>query len=166
MSPQLFTRTQIHDLKPVHPSREIRVPALDRAARPQLTAQQAETVHRLLQELFQSLTVLGTTSDLALTGQVTTAMDQAVRARLHQHARQAEAAMHTLRDMRLTVSPILTDLSQSLTVLVLAADMLTDGQLSGAEALSFYDLLRRNADTTMKCLNHLYVDFGLESASA
>jgi hypothetical protein len=63
--------------------------------------------------------------------------------------------MHQLRDLRLTKSPALTDLSQSLTVLVLAADMLGQGQLSGADALTFYSLLRRNADSAMKSLTEL-----------
>jgi hypothetical protein len=63
--------------------------------------------------------------------------------------------MHQLRDLRLTKSPALTDLSQSLTVLVLAADMLTQGQLSDADALTFYDLLRRNADSATKSLAEL-----------
>jgi hypothetical protein len=40
-------------------------------------------------------------------------------------------------------------------VLVLAADMLSQGQLSGADALTFYSLLRRNADNAMKSLTEL-----------
>jgi hypothetical protein len=80
---------------------------------------------------------------------------QALRVWLHPNARQAELAMHQLRDMRLTRSSALTELSQSLTVLVLAADMLTQGQLSGADALTFYGLLRRNADTAVKSLGEL-----------
>ena len=80
---------------------------------------------------------------------------QGLRAWLQPNARTAELSMHQLRDMRLTKSPALTELSQSLTVLVLAADMLIQGQLSGADALTFYSLLRRNADSAMKSLAEL-----------
>jgi hypothetical protein len=112
-------------------------------------------VQRLLQQLFQSLTVLGSTSDLALTGRGTSAADQELRSQLGPYARRAEAAMHELRDLRIVTSPVLTDLSQSLTVLVLAADMIGNGQLAGSEALAFYDLLRRNTEAAMRALTEL-----------
>lgn len=109
----------------------------------------------LFQQLGQSLTVLSGTAELVLDGKAGDDSLQALRVWLHPNARQAEAAMHQLRDQRLTKSPALTDLCQSLTVLVLAADMLTQGQLSGADALTFYGLLRRNADSAMKNLAEL-----------
>jgi hypothetical protein len=110
----------------------------------------------LFQQLAQSLTVLSGTAELVLDGKAGEATrGQALRVWLHPNARQAELAMHQLRDMRLTRSSALTELSQSLTVLVLAADMLTQGQLSGADALTFYGLLRRNADTAVKSLGEL-----------
>ena len=67
--------------------------------------------------------------------------------------------MHCLRDMRLTGSPVVTELSQSLTVLVLAADMLAQGQLSGDDARAFYDLLRRNAEVATRSLGELRAHF-------
>jgi hypothetical protein len=109
----------------------------------------------LFQQLTQSLSVLSGTAELVLKGAAGRDALQGLRAWLHPNARTAEVAMHQLRDMRLTRSPALTDLSQSLTVLVLAADMLTQGQLSGADALTFYSLLRRNADSAMKSLAEL-----------
>jgi hypothetical protein len=109
----------------------------------------------LFQQLTQSLTVLSGTAELVLKGSDGGDAVQGLRVWLHPNARTAELSMHQLRDMRLTKSSALTDLSQSLTVLVLAADMLTQGQLSGADALTFYSLLRRNADNAMKSLAEL-----------
>ena len=166
MNSQLFSNRSKHDLKPVLSLRDTRPTQTDRLPAPRLSVEQSAKVGRLLQQLFQSLTVLGSTSDLALTGRAASPSDEALRAQLHPNARRAEEAMHELRALRLTTSPVLTELSQSLTVLVLAADMIGAGQLRGAEALSFYELLRRNADTTMRCLNQLYIVFGLEAPHA
>jgi hypothetical protein len=124
-------------------------------AGPQLHGGYGETVHTLFQQLGQSLAVLSGACELVLERKSDTPSGQALRVWLQPHARQAETAMHRLRDLRLTRSPAVTELSQSLTVLVLAADMLAQGQLSGADALTFYDLLRRNADAAMKSLNEL-----------
>jgi hypothetical protein len=88
-------------------------------------------------------------------GQASDDVSQGLRAWLHPNARTAEQSVHQLRELRLTKSPALTDLTQSLTVLVLAADMLTQGQLSGPDALTFYGLLRRNADSAIKSLAEL-----------
>jgi hypothetical protein len=109
----------------------------------------------LFQQLTQSLQVLSGTADLVLKGSAGDDTLQGLRVWLHPNARTAELSMHQLRNMRLTKAPALTDLSQSLTVLVLAADMLTQGQLSGPDALTFYSLLRRNADSAMKSLAEL-----------
>jgi hypothetical protein len=109
----------------------------------------------LFQQLAQSLTVLSGTAELVLKASTTSDALQGLRVWLHPNARTAELSMHQLRGLRLTKSPALTDLSQSLTVLVLAADMLTHGQLSGADEQTFYSLLRRNADSAMKSLAEL-----------
>jgi hypothetical protein len=109
----------------------------------------------LFQQLTQSLTVLSRTAELVLKSNDGDDTQEGLRVWLHPNARTAELSMHQLRDLRLTKSPALTDLSQSLTVLVLAADMLTQGQLSGADTLTFYSLLRRNADSAMKSLAEL-----------
>jgi hypothetical protein len=166
MNSQLFSFPTKHDLKPVRSLKDVRTTYSDRLPAPQINVEQSAKVSRLLQRLFQSLTVLGSTSNLALTGRAASTTDHALHAQLHPNARQAEEAMHALRELRLTTSPVLTELSQSLTVLVLAADMIASGQLCGAEALSFYELLRRNADTTMRCLHQLYIIFGLDWPAA
>lgn len=78
---------------------------------------------------------------------------------LQPNTRQAEAAMHRLRDLRLAQTPAGTELSQSLTVLVLAADMLVQGQLCGGDEQESYALLRRNADRAQKSLSELRTQF-------
>jgi hypothetical protein len=109
----------------------------------------------LFQQLTQSLTVLSGTAELVLKGSAGGDTLQGLRVWLHPNARTAELSVHQLRNLRLPNLPALTDLSQSLTVLVLAADMLTQGQLSGADALTFYSLLRRNAASAKKSLAEL-----------
>jgi len=121
-------------------------------------------VHHVFQQLTQSLTVLTGAAELVLEGKTAEPNAQAIRVWLQPNARQAEAAMHRLRDLRLTKSAAATELSQCLTVLVLAADMLVQGQLSGADALTFYGLLRRNADAAMKSLGELRSQFAPEAA--
>lgn len=122
---------------------------------PSYTGEGYRGLSLLFQQLTQSLTVLSGTAELVLKGDAGSDTLAGLRAWLHPNARTAELSMHQLREMRLTKSPALTDLSQSLTVLVLAADMLAQGQLSGADALSFYSLLRRNADSAIKSLAEL-----------
>lgn len=162
MSLQFFSHPSSQDRKPGRQNKESRAGQSASVYSLQLSTEQAAEVERLLHDLFQSLTVLDGTSDLALTGQQVSASDPALHALLHIHARQAETAMHQLRELSLTTSPVITELSQSLTVLVLAADMLTGNQIAREETLCFYELLRRNANTTMRCLRHLYSEFGLE----
>jgi hypothetical protein len=50
----------------------------------------------------------------------------------------------------------MTELSQCLTILVLAADMLSEGQLSEDDATECYELLRRNANRAVSGLYELY----------
>jgi hypothetical protein len=144
---------------PATPDRKPAVVAADMGAAgqpaPGYSGEGHSSLPLLFQQLSQSLSVLSGTADLVLKGDAGGDALQGLRAWLHPNARTAELSMHQLRDMRLTKSSALTDLSQSLTVLVLAADMLTQGQLSGADALTFYSLLRRNADSAMKSLAEL-----------
>ena len=144
---------------PATPDRKPAVVAADMGAAgqpaPGYSGEGHSSLPLLFQQLSQSLSVLSGTADLVLKGSAGGDALRGLRARLHPNARTAELSMHQLRDMRLTKSPALTDLSQSLTVLVLAADMLAQGQLSGADALTFYSLLRRNADSAMKSLAEL-----------
>lgn len=113
------------------------------------------TLHIVFHQLTQALTVLGSAADLVLEDRANGPAAQPLRVWLQPNARQAEAALHRLREFRLVHLPATTDLIQSLTVLVLAADMLIQGHLSATAARDTYELLRRNSDRAMKSLQAL-----------
>jgi hypothetical protein len=115
----------------------------------------SSTLPALFHQLSQALTVLSSTAELLSDGRSHAPPVQTLRMWLQPNARQAEDAMHRLRNMRLAKTSAATELSQCLTVLVLAADMLINGQLTGSGAQETYDLLRRNADRAMKSLVEL-----------
>jgi hypothetical protein len=58
----------------------------------------------------------------------------------------------------------MTELSQCLTILVLAADMLSAGQLSEADAQECYELLRRNANRAVSGLYELHTQISPDAA--
>jgi hypothetical protein len=75
---------------------------------------------------------------------------------LQPSARQAEDALRRLRELHLPHSHALTDLVQSLTVLVLAADMIAQGQMGAEQTSESYALMRRNSERAMSCLLELW----------
>lgn len=101
-----------------------------------------EVVQGLLQQIADALVVFSTAVEVPESA--------ALRVWLQPHARAAEAAMHRLRELGLARSSAATELSQSLTVLVLVADMLVHGQF--AELDDGLALLRRNAVRAARCL--------------
>lgn len=119
------------------------------------------TMQSVFQQLAQSLTMLSSEAEFIL-GDKASEAPQPPMTWLQPNARQAEAAMHRLRELHIPQSPAATELSQSLTVLVLVADMLVQGQLSGADALSSYELLRRNADRATRSLGELRAQYDAE----
>jgi hypothetical protein len=125
--------------------------------KPQLTGGTATSpsLHAVLHQLTQSLTVLSNAAELVHDERALTLGAQPLRVWLQPNARQAEASLHRLREFRLAQIPATTDLIQCLTVLVLAADMLIQGHLSDTGTAETYDLLRRNADRAMKSLHLL-----------
>ncbi|MFN8567703.1 MAG: hypothetical protein U0Z44_09330 [Kouleothrix sp.] len=126
-----------------------------------LSDEVAKTLEHLFQQLSQSLSVLNSLSSFVTTGKASAPTGQSLQGWLQPNARIAEAAMHQLRDMRLIKSPLLTSLSQNLTVLVLATDMLSQGHAAGSDALAFYDLLQRNADSAIGALYELRAQLGI-----
>lgn len=113
------------------------------------------SLHNIFHQLTQALTVLSSAAELVLEGKADEPAAQPLRVWLQPNARQAEAALHRLREHRLAHIPATTDLIQCLTVLVLAADMLIQGQLAGTGTREIYELLRRNADRAAKSLQTL-----------
>ncbi len=130
-------------------------PQIASPAAPGAGAHTRNSLHAVMRQLSKSLTVLASTADLIVQGRVNGVASQSLLIWLQPNARQAEAALHRLREYRLAGSPAATELIQCLTVLVLAADMIVQGQLSGNASVETYDLLRRNADRAMKSLHEL-----------
>lgn len=123
------------------------------------SAPSSQSLHLIFHQLTQSLTVLSSAAELVLEGRAAGPAAQPLRVWLQPNARQAEAALHRLREFHLIHIPATTDLIQSLTVLVLAADMLIQGQLSDTGAQETYELLRRNADRAMRSLQTIREHF-------
>lgn len=128
-----------------------------RAASPDMN----KSIHRraslqaTMRQLSKSLIVLASAADMIVQARTDGAASQSFLIWLQPNARQAEEALHRLREYRLTGSPAATELIQCLTVLVLAADMIVQGQLRGDASIETYDLLRRNADRALKSLEEL-----------
>lgn len=102
-----------------------------------------ELVTALLKQIADSLAVYSSAMEDARTIVISDSTGNALRLWLQSYARQTEAAMHRLRELGLAKTAAATELSQSLTVLVLVADMIAAGHFPNpAEA---YELLRRNA---------------------
>lgn len=74
---------------------------------------------------------------------------------LQPSARRAEAAMHRLQDLSDLRSAVTVSLSQSLTVLVLLADLLAGGTASDADVQGIHDLLARNVQQAHTCIAQL-----------
>lgn len=113
-------------------------------------------IHAVFNQLAHALSVLSGAADLMLANTPASSNPQSIHIWLRPNARQAEEAMHKLRELRLGPSHAMTELSQCLTILVLAADMLSEGQLSDADANECYELLRRNANRAVSGLYELH----------
>lgn len=128
-----------------------------------LTPDHIDVIQTLFRQLTHALTILSSAAELTLnqTGHHSgDSATQHIRIWLQPSARHAEDVLRRLRNLNLPHSALLTDLTQSLTVLVLAADMIAQGQLSGAVMPELYSLMRRNAERSMNCLSELQSTLG------
>jgi hypothetical protein len=121
-------------------------------------------VRAIFKRLAHALTVLSSAADLMLANKSSSPTPQSLHVWLRPNARQAEEAMHKLRELRLGPSHAMTELSQCLTILVLAADMLSAGQLSDVDAQECYELLRRNANRAVSGLYELHAQLNPDAA--
>ena len=120
----------------------------------QLAPPMAEpSVASMLDQLTQTLTTLRDTVELILAGTTTSATTQALQTSLKPTARQAEAAIQRLRGLSFMKTALVVDLSQALTVLVLAADMMAQERRSAPMNVALYVLLRRNAQRALLSLD-------------
>ena len=115
-----------------------------------------DSLQAVFEQLAQALSALSNAADVMLANSQREFNTQQLAAWLRPHARAAEEAMHRLRDLHGSPSSTLTELSQCLTILVLAADMLGAGQLSASDANECYALLRRNADRAIAGLYDIH----------
>jgi hypothetical protein len=119
----------------------------------EIAYERADSIQGLYRQLTHALAILSSAAELTLNQDGEAA--QKVRIWLQPSARKAEEALHRLRELRVAQSSAVTDLVQSLTVLVLAADMIAHGQIVGDLATDAYALMRRNAERAMMCLSEL-----------
>jgi len=113
------------------------------------------TLASMLDQLAQSLANLQGTVEQVLEGTATESTMQTLQGSLTPTARQAEAAIQRLRGLALAKATLMIDLSQALTVLVLAADMLAHERRSAPMNVALYVLLRRNAERALISLDSL-----------
>jgi hypothetical protein len=113
------------------------------------------TVASMMDQLAQTLTILRDTVEQVLEGTSTSSTMQALQHSLTPTARQAEAAVQRLRGLSLATTARGIDLSQALTVLVLASDMLAQDRRTAPMNLALYELLRRNAERALLSLDIL-----------
>jgi hypothetical protein len=125
-----------------------------------LTADHIETMQTLFRQLTYSLTILSSAAELTLQPDNDPMSSPNLRLWLQPSARQAEDVLQRMRDLNLPTSTLITDLTQSLTVLVLAADMIAQGHLTDSVLPDSYSLMRRNAERAMTCLLELRSQFG------
>jgi hypothetical protein len=123
-----------------------------------------DSLQEVFRQLAQALSVLSGAADLLIAHKQNEPNTLHLGAWLRPQARSAEEAMHRLRELHSGPSSALTELSQCLTILVLAADMLCAGQLSEFDAHECYALLRRNADRAIAGLYDVHSHFGAASA--
>lgn len=114
-------------------------------------------LHRqaVFRQLSQALAILSNTAEMVLEGKSDSVSAQQLRLWLQPNARIAETSIQHLREMIPGQTQTLTELTQCLTVLVLAADMIAHNQLTSTTSADTYDLLQRNADRAMHNLHEL-----------
>lgn len=118
--------------------------------------QQSESVQMALQQLELALHVLSSAADQLAAGTAVSLSRAELRDWLQPQARKAESAMHRLRALGKTRTTAATELTQSLTVLVLAIDILASDDVK--EFMAGSDLLQRNAERALSCFQVLRDD--------
>lgn len=104
------------------------------------------TQQEVVQQITQALVILKSTVEYILDGPVARPSTALIQCWLPPTARQIEAAMQHMRSLPLAKLSLGIDLTQALTVVVLAADILVQRQHSVAIDLEIYTLLCRNAE--------------------
>ena len=131
-------------------------PALHHALVAPPTAPAVLSVAQESHHLRQALTFLRNAAEQAMIG-AAIGIDQSLNQEPSGPARQAEAAMKSLRALAVPATAAWIELTQALTVVVLAADMLSEGHLSPMLILDTLTLLHRNAERALHSLDAVYL---------
>ncbi len=115
--------------------------------------QQVE-IEDILLQIARSLSALLSVADQIMTTSVPRQAIPLIFERVDFNARRAEESMRVLRDLNISRNEPATELSQSLTVVVLVADMVVSGHLPPV-SLGDEDLFRRNVIRAQSCLDLL-----------
>jgi hypothetical protein len=113
------------------------------------------TIQNILHQLAQALTVLSSATDLFLNENTSDSDAQRIMIWLTPNARLAEEALHQLREYEFFRQEVGMELTQCLTVLILAADMIVQGHLTLGASQEAFILVRRNAERAMRSLQEL-----------
>jgi len=122
-----------------------------------------DSLQEVFKQLAEALSVLSGAADLMIANKQNEPNTQHLGAWLRPQARSAEEAMHRLRELHSGPSSTLTELSQCLTILVLAADMLCADKLTDDDMQECSALLCRNASRAVASLHELHSQFGARS---
>lgn len=115
---------------------------------------ETSTIDDILLQIERAVAALLSVADQALATSLPRQAVPLLFDRVDFNARRAEEAMRVLRDLDLARTAPATELSQSLTVVVLVADMVVTGHLPPT-SLGDEDLFRRNILRAQYCLVEL-----------
>lgn len=113
-------------------------------------------IEDILLQIAHSLSAFLSVADQIMTTSVPRQAIPLIFERVDFNARRAEESMRVLRDLHISRNEPATELSQSLTVVVLVADMVVSGHLPPT-SLGDEDLFRRNVLRAQSCLDSLRV---------
>jgi hypothetical protein len=137
--------------------------ALAPTAQPLSSTPGGDSIEAVFKQLAQALAVLSGAAELTVAAKKSEPNVQSLRAWVRPNCRQAEEAMHRLRELHVGSPQTLTELSQSLTTLVLAADLLCADKLTDDDMQECSALLCRNAGRAVASLYELHSQLGARS---
>ena len=121
---------------------------------PQSAEYEQIVINDVLLQVERAVGALASAADQVAAGSIPRPAVPFLFERVDFNARRAEDAMRILRDVSFAPSEPATELSQSLTVVVLVADMVVSGHLSPV-ALADADMFGRNLDRAKNSLRQL-----------
>ncbi len=124
-------------------------------------ANERTPLQRTISTLDKSLTALVSAAVQLVAQPTRSSIPLTIQERFQSNARRAEESMRELRELGFARNLAATELSQSLTVMVLVADMVVSGHLTSHDALGSDSLFWRNATRAEACFEELRKSVGL-----